>query len=138
MGTNFSRRLNRNWRWGSTVVVGKKSDESLGLYSHDSKRDLWLAVDAARRASLESGARAGNPVVASLLVEEFRLRIFTGEALRGQEPRRCLRCGGKLIDGRCEGRWIRASVKGHMVWKKCAAVWTLATDGGLHASAATS
>lgn len=144
MGRNLTRRPNRNWRWGSTLVVGKKPDESLGLFSHNSERDLMrratrrMAADGARRDSLEVGARAENPVARSLLADELHLRIFTGEALRGQEPTRCLRCGGKLTDGRCEGRWIRASVKEHMAWKRCAAIWTLATDGGLHASAATS
>lgn len=144
MGKHLKTWTNRHWRWGNTVVVGKAPDDSLGLYSHDGERNLAmratrrLAAHAARRASLEPGTRAGNPVAASLLAGELGLRIYTGETLRGQEPGRCLICGGKVTASRCEGRWIFARMNGRMVWKRCAAVWTLATGGGLHASAATS
>jgi len=78
MGNNLKERPGRRWFWGRTIVVGRKPDDSIGLYSQEDRAHIGkrMAMDEARLASLQRGARAGNPVAAEVLMRELRLRVY--------------------------------------------------------------
>ena len=65
------------------------------------------------------------PLQALRLPRELRDRLTDQRPVGPIQPARCLRCGGRLRDGTCEGRYIRAQEDGKgMRWQRCQAVWT--------------
>lgn len=126
MGSDLNGRRDSRWRPGSANVIGVTPDNSLGLYQHGEESEFIkigrnLERIGHRQANLERGARAGNPVAAEVLKEELGLSLLPPSV-----PGRCLRCGGRLVEGRCEGRWILAKTDGGpFKWQRCQAVWSV-------------